>query len=288
MTKVIMLKLPDDVYEELERRAKAEGYALVSDYVKELISRELGRAPVDLRAIQERLDKLESGSLPPRLYDALWNIVEEVLSSKLPELVGNLEEGAVDAESLSKIERKMERKMQDMIIPWTQKIDELAKKIADLTEELEKVKEELDELKEARKERSEAVERREFRREHREVQEERTEHVQRRFTAMDRLRQQGAVFEDELRTIRSKDYFFKKLERSGAIIVPTQRHGRVAVHPEAWEEFLQALRESKSGDEEEVLERLDKEALKKLFMALRSEGAIIFDSGSREWKLEVS
>jgi chromosome segregation ATPase len=281
-----VLKLPEEIYEELEKRAKIEGFALVSDYIRELISRELGRAPVDLRTIQERIDKLESGSLPPRLYDVIWNIAEEILSSKLPDMLSDVElsESNVD---ITKLERRIERKMQDMFNPWTQKIDELARKLGELTEEVDKLKEEIDSIKDKlEKEREQKSVYPESR-----VVAERFEHKAehaRRFTAMDRLRQQGAVFEDELRTIRAKDFFFRKLERSGAKIVVTQRHGRVAVHPDAWEEFLKILEESKSGDEEEVLEKLDKDALKKLFLALRQDGSLIFDSGSREWKLTVS
>jgi metal-responsive CopG/Arc/MetJ family transcriptional regulator len=42
LARIVALKLPDDVYRELERKAKRLGYSLVSDYVRDIIMRELG------------------------------------------------------------------------------------------------------------------------------------------------------------------------------------------------------------------------------------------------------
>ncbi len=292
MTKVIKLELPDDVYAELEERAKNEGFALVSDYLREIISRELGKSPFNPRALESRLEKLERGELPPKLYDAIWQIVEEVLASKLPETLGSVEGASVvqldEDEIANKVYKKVERKVQELIIPWTQKIDEIARRLADIKEEVDELKEEVKAIKEGSRESERAPTIRH--REREEQQSPRAAHRQegreeRRFTAIDRLRMQGAVFEDELRTIRAKDFFFRKLERAGAKILHTEKHGRIAVDPEAWEEFLRVLDESTTGEEEEVLEKLDKEALKKLFMALREEGILIFDSASRRWTI---
>ena len=287
MSKHIVIKLSDDIYEELEKRAKEEGFLLVSDYIRELISRELGKRPFNPRIIEARLEKLEMGELPPRLYDSIARIVEETLASKLPEVISSISEGEMPSISedkvLEKIARKLEREVQRELIPWTQKIDEIARKLADLKEEVEKLKDEINEIKEARKS-FEKEPQRSHSYQPQQYYEQRYEKRERRSTAIDRLKRQGAVFEDELRSIRSKDYFFAKLKSSGAIVLQTQRHGRIAVHPEAWQEFLRVLEESESGNEEEVLEKLDNEGLRKLFEALRNEGDQIYDSGTRSWK----
>ena len=131
MSKVVKLKLSDDLYKELEERAKSEGYALVTDYIRELLARELSRSPTNPREIEARLERLERGELPPRLYDAIWRVVEEVLSSKLSSLSEEgIEVSMNEEEIVNKVVKKVERKLQDMIIPWTQKIDTMAKKIA--------------------------------------------------------------------------------------------------------------------------------------------------------------
>jgi len=288
VTRHVVIRLPEDVYNELEKRAKDEGFLLVSDYVREIISRELGKTPFNPRMLEARLERIEMGELPPRLYETVAKVVEEVLASKMPELIESLNKDELtisynEGKIVEKITKKLERKIQSELIPWTQKIDELARRIAD-------IKEELDKLKEEAKERQQVSEKKEIPKVHHAYQqppyyEQRLERRERRSTAIERLKRQGAVFEDELKSIRSKDYFFAKLKSSGAIVLQTQKHGRVAVHPDAWKEFMEMLQSTESSNEEEILEKLENEGLRKLFEALRSEGVLIYDSGSHSWKL---
>ncbi len=270
MVRHLLIKLPDEVYRELEERAREEGYALVSDYVRELIARELDKSPFNPRKLEQRLERLENGDLPPRLQDAIWRLIEEALSSKIAS--GVELSGTVDLdEVLDKLNKKIEREVQKNIIPWTEKIDDLARRIAQLAEELEELKSKIEKESEGAEKKGKAVE----------VPKER-----KRFTALDRLKSQGIIFESELRTIRFKDSFFEKLRRGGAKIINTTRYGRIAVHPETWERFMQVLSESDSGDDAEVLEKLDSEPLKMLFSALREDGLLIFDRSTGRWVLE--
>ena len=276
MTRHVLVKLPDEVYSELEKRAREEGYVLVSDFVRDLISRELGKSPFNPRKLEQRIDRLENGDLPPRLQDAIWKLIEEAIAAKMAS--GASELGTtVPEDSLEKLYRRIEREVQKLLIPWTEKIDDLAKRLAQLTEEVEEIKNKLSQ--EGGKEG--VVEGAERKRWHSEEQREK-----KRFTALDRLKAQGIIFESDLRTIRFKDSFFEKLKRGGAKIISTSRYGRIAVHPETWERFMQVLNESASGDDAEVLEKLDDEHLKMLFSALREDGLLIFDRSLGRWILE--
>ncbi|ALU12453.1 hypothetical protein EYM_03950 [Ignicoccus islandicus DSM 13165] len=276
MTRYVLIKLPEELYEELEKRAREEGYTLVSDFVRDIINRELGKTPFNPRKLEQRIERIENGDLPPRLQDAIWRLIEEALSAKLASQLPLDEVSSV--ESLEKLNKKIEREIQKLLIPWTEKIDDLAKRIAQLTEELEEIKEKVN--TEKTKEEEEVSERKQRRMdEHKE---------RRRFTALDRLKAQGIIFESDLRTIKFKDSFFEKLRKGGAKILTTSRYGRIAVHPDVWEKFLEVLNESTSGDDAEVLEKLDSEALKMLFSALREDGLLIFDRSLGRWVLEES
>ena len=276
MTRHVLVKLPDEVYDELEKRAKEEGYVLVSDFIRDLISRELGKSPFNPRKLEQRIERLENGDLPPRLQDAIWRLVEEAIAAKMAS-GATPSEVTVSEESLERLYKRIEREVHKLLIPWTEKIDDLAKRLAQLTEEVEEIKSKLGEGsgKEG------GIENVEKRRWHQEEQREK-----KRFTALDRLKVQGIIFESDLRTIRFKDSFFEKLKRGGAKIIPTSRYGRIAVHPETWERFIQVLNESTSGDDAEVLEKLDNEQLKMLFSALREDGLLIFDRSLGRWVLE--
>ncbi len=279
MVKYLSLKLSDDVYEELKRRAEEEGYALVSDYVRELILRGMGKG-VDVRRIEERLEELESLVSEERIRE----IVKEVAQNALAEAIQNFEPVDIDVkgaleEALSKLEKKFERRLDDMLNPWTQKVDELARRVAELKEKVEELEEAINEIKQKKEER---VEEREV--------EERRERISEKREKKGKLfqifKERKVYFEGkDLGWAKNKERIIDILVRHGAIKIDTEKWGRILVHPEAWEEFLDALRESTSGSDEEVYERLHDEKLKELFDALRKEGILYFDSSSKTWKL---
>ena len=277
MVKYLTLKLSDDVYEELKRKAEEEGYALVSDYVRELILRGMGKG-IDVKRLEERLEELESMVNEERIKE----IVKEVAQDVLAEVVQNVEPADIDIrgaleEALSKLERKFERKLDDMLNPWTQKVDELARRVAELQEKVEELEETINELKQQKEEK---VEEKEI--EERRVPEKR----EKKGKLFQIFRERKVYFEGkDLGWAKNKERIIDILVKHGAIKIETEKWGRILVHPEAWEEFVEALRESTSGSDEEVYERLHDEKLRELFDALRKEGILYFDSSSRVWKL---
>ena len=294
--KMIVVKLPDDIYRELEERAKREGYSLVSDYVKHLILQAIGRGGPTLRDIEERLARIESGELPTPLYERIGAIVRSILQ----------EEGvsSIDVEGvLEKLERRMERRVQDMINPWTAKVDRVAQEVAGIVERLEaleeevkKLKEEVEKLREAPRERMErpAVEQpahtpRRYQPHYHAHQgfeggEERPR--RRRRTAIEWLHEQGVLFESELTRLRDRDAFFEKLRREGAIVIELP-HERVAVDRSFWEEFVRRIEGLGTTREDEIRVLLG-DKMSKLFEKLKSAGIIYFDAKEGRWRLSRS
>jgi len=274
VTKKIVLRVSDDFYEELERRAKEEGYALVTDYVLEVLSRELERSPFNPRALEARIERLERGELPTKLQEAVWKLIEEALESKLSSIAIeglNLDEKELLNKLVDEAVKRIERKVVDMINPWSQKVDSLSRQLGELLERVEELEEKYKapqpEHEEVRKEAPVTV--------------EKTYDKKKKRSAMDILRERKVNFEEDMAFARNVDKLIEKLKKSGALVIETTKHGRVVVHPEAWEEFWQRLSEAGSS-EEEVMEALNDERLFKLFEALREDGLIYYDA-SRGW-----
>ncbi len=270
--RVVVLKISDELYDELERRAKEDGIGIVGNYIIKLISKELKKEKVGASASEDLREMIEE-MVEEILSEKVRNVqVPEEFEREIGEIVESLKE-----EIIEEVSKKMERKLQSLINPWTEKIDSLAKSIAELKEEIDVLKEEI-------KERGEQEERPREQREYR--REEFKEHRRRRISAIDVLREQKMIFEDEIRSrMRNVDALFKKLESQGAKIIET-KSGRVAVYPSAWEEFVSILSELRGSEDEtiEELERLDPKYAK-LFRMLRSEG-LIYKDPSRGWVLE--
>ncbi|NPA05748.1 MAG: hypothetical protein GXO09_06625 [Crenarchaeota archaeon] len=267
MPRIVAVKLPDDVYRELEKRAREEGFVLVSDYVKEIIMRELGKGGVSLRGVEERLSRLEEGVLPTKLYE---RIVEIVRSAFAELLQSGSEPTSIDE---AKIMSRIERRVQDLVNPFTAKVDALASRIANLVEKLEDVEERLSRLEEEVKELRKAAK----------------EHAERgyprrhRMSAIERLKKEGVVFESELGWLRNKTAFFDRLRREGAKVIEAGGE-RIAVDPEFWQAFVEKLSSIKTSSVDEIKTMLnDKEF--RLFMRLREDGLIYFDSTTGAWRL---
>jgi archaellum component FlaC len=246
VTRIVALKLPDDVYRELERKARRLGYSLVSDYVRDVIMRELGY----------------KGEPAATLAD-----VERVVERKLREQGLQVD--------LDKILARLERKIQDMINPWTAKIDQVSARLAEVVERLdaleEKVKGLEEEVKSLREHatRPSTVERREAR-------------PVRRRSAIERLREQGVVFEHDVQWLRDRDAFFERLRREGAIILDVGGE-RVAVDPTFWENFKDKIEKLPTANDEEIKVLL-RDTEYQLFRKLKESGLIYFDAGKRAWR----
>ncbi len=283
--KLVVIRLPDDVYRELEERARREGFTLVSDYIKSLILRELGRGGVDLRTIEERLERLEAGELPQPLVERIGSIVRAVLQEELKGIQG--------LENLDKVLARIERRVQDMINPWTGKIDRVYQLVADLQERLEALEEEVKRVKEAleqQKSRLEQVEQREHRFEApRRHAYQYYQHggeegfKRRRRTAIEWLRENGVLFESELTRLRDRDAFFEKLRREGALVIELPGE-RVAVDREYWSRFIDRLRRVNAVREDEIRAIMD-DTMFKLFQKLKEAGLVYFDTRSGVWRV---
>jgi len=266
LAKHVILKISDDFYDELKKRAEEEGYSLVSEYVLEVLSRELERTPFNPRALEARIERIEKGELPPALQEAVWKLIEEALQ--------NVQLGDVDTKELvnkivDEVTKKVERKIVDMINPWSQKVDALHRQLGEIMERLEELE---SAVKKEKAERPEP----ELPRAEPQRPERRQEKKQRK-TAIDVLKERKVNFEEDMSFARNVDKLIEKLRRSGAVVIETTRRGRIVVHPEAWEEFWERLREA-GGTEDEVAEALEDERLFKLFEALREDGLIYYDA----------
>ena len=104
-----------------------------------------------------------------------------------------------------------------------------------------------------------------------------------RRTAMDILREQRFIIEPEALHLRNRDAFFRRLEAEGAVILETNK-GRVAVLPEAWEEFKAKLSSTSSASESTIRRELGAQ-LYRLFEFLRDAGEVYFDNKKLRWRL---
>lgn len=266
MARLVAIKIPDDIYRELERRAKEAGYTLVSDYVRDIVLRELGRAGISLRGIEERLTRLEEGELTPRLYERILEIVKSALAESVEKTltVGGTIETKED--TTDKIVQRIERKVMDIINPFTAKVDSIASKLADLIERVEVLEERVERLEE----------------ELRKAKEQVVQKPHHRRTAIDRLKEQGVVFESELRWLRDRSAFFERLRREGAIIFDVKGE-RVAIHPSFWSKFKDKVEKLPTAIDDEVRVLL-RDTEYKLFSKLREAGLVYYDSSKKAWK----
>ena len=175
---------------------------------------------------------------------------------------------------VSVLASKLERKVQDVLMPFTSEIETIKKQVAQLIEIVDSLtKQEIPQEK--------PQPQREKYQEKKPVQQEEKE---KKRTAIDVLREQGVVYESEL-SLKNPDAFFTKLENEGAKIIITEKE-RIAVYPDFYNKFLEDLSKITSSDTEEASSRLDpKEA--KLFRKLASDGLVYYDAESKSWKLLV-
>ncbi|MEB3859736.1 MAG: hypothetical protein LRS43_00840 [Desulfurococcales archaeon] len=220
---VIKIELSYDDYIVLEREARRRGYALVSDYLRDVaasIAREGAGAPPD----------------------------------------------AGMSQAIESMAKRLERTIVDLINPFTGKIDELAQRIADLAEKIEK---------------GEAEERAEHHAEER--------GRRRGFTALDRLKSEGVVFEEDMRWLKAPEKFFQRLEREGAIVLNLGGE-RVAIDREFWERFVSGVEDVKVRDPDHaavlVEEKMGGKAAR-LFEKLVRASIAFYDEDLGRWSVPL-
>lgn len=168
--------------------------------------------------------------------------------------------------SLERLYSRLERKVQDLVNPFTAKIDDVLRRTAELQSKVEELEQRITGLEERlRGERPRPARR------------------ERRKSAIERLKEQGAVFETDVRWLRNRDAFFEKLRREGALILDTSE-GRIAVDPEFWRRFLARLSRLKSRSEDEILGKGMLNAQEyRLFKALKSSGLVYYEEEKKRW-----
>lgn len=233
--KIITLRLDEKVYEELLKRAKEEGFSTVAEYLNTLILRIVEEKP-QISGVREGV---EDSSKKSFVVDRLLSLIE--------------------------------RKIQDNINPFTQKIDDLGRRVAMIIERIEGLEERVNSLEEKVKN-IEAL------------RTESREQKRVRKTAIEILREQKAIFErDIVSKIRDRDSFFARLEREGAIVIEAKDE-RIAVEPQFWHNFISKLKNVRTNNDEELKKLLDPIELR-LMQKLRESALLVFDGTSKSWSL---
>jgi len=245
---ILMIRIDDDEYRKLEQRAREHGLLSPEEYVRVMLRRELRGE-------------------------------ESVSRGSEPQLRGGGERSGVALRVVEKLMTIIERKVQDMINPFTSKIDENARRLAMLMERIEALEDRVKALEEKIKS-LEQSERRAG-----EVAERRERAAKRRSIA-EILREQGVLFESDIANrIRDRDTFFNKLSRVGAIVLELKGE-RVAIDPEFWKEFIQKLENISTSNEDEVSKILNPKEFR-LFERLRESALLYFDATSKRWRLLI-
>ena len=169
------------------------------------------------------------------------------------------------------ISRRIEKVVQDLLNPFTQKIDSLSSRIAELEEMIENIEE--------GKEEHQKEEYQYERRPEKEVKQ------QKRRTALEILKEQGIIFSESVQWLRSPEAYFKKLEAGGAVILNIDGE-KVAMDREYWERFKAkletiAIREPK--EVEDILVSEFGENASRLFEKLSKKGLVYYDDDLNFW-----
>ena len=254
--KELRLLLPDYLVKRIEEEAKAQGFESVNDYLLHII-----RLKVSLSDLVSRVERIEKGDLTPELKDSITSLISSVGARE------------VSVEDLvNKVLLRVERRVFDLINPYTSKIDELGRRIADLVERIEgleskcaSIEQQLTQLQKVGVEVKGIKERP-------------------RKSAIEILKEQKVIFESDLiKKIRNRDMFFNRLERDGAVIIQASGE-RIAVDPDFWSMFVRKVEDIKLRSEAEVKKRLSKVEYR-LFSKLKESALIYYNAVKGSWEL---
>ncbi|MEM4035987.1 MAG: hypothetical protein QXU97_05205 [Fervidicoccaceae archaeon] len=221
----ITIKLSDEEYEILKKKAEERGLSSVTEYLL-AIARET--PPISQRVARGEAQLIE--------------------------------------QEQARLIASVERKIHDIINPYTAKIDELSRRIAAVIERLDELRESVEISRRGEAPASRPAPAR----------------ARRRGTsAIERLREDGVVFQSELTWLSNPPAFFDKLKREGAVVF---RLGGeyVAVDQRFWEEFKSRLSKERGEKAEEVASRLPAK-MSRLFLKLSAEGLASYNKEARSW-----
>lgn len=185
--------------------------------------------------------------------------------SRLESAINELRKGDV-----GRLESHLMRRVQDLVNPVAAEVSKINLKLAELIEDIDKLKERIEALEKTSEERKT----------YRYGYEAREKAKK---TGIERLKEEGVIFESEVKGLRDRDRFFSYLERSGAKVIEA-RDERVAVDRELWNSFREKLFEEVATSNEEEVERQLSRVEVKLFKKLRESGLIYYDSVEKKWK----
>ena len=253
-TRIVATRIDEELYKLLEAKAQASGYNLVSDYLRDLIVR-------DLRSREGGFD-----------IESITKTVVSTVESRL---------------------LKLERIVVDLLNPYTGKIDRVSTQLSTIQEMLEEIRDSLQHIRQQQAALPQHhYQQREgrFRQERgaRWVGQRdrgRVDSRSGRVTAIDLLRENGVTFEEDIRgQLRNPDSFFARLEREGAVVFYLDNGMRIAVYPDFLDELMEKIRELDIEDRETLTRYLtDKEA--RLFNALVEAGIIYYDALTKRWMI---
>lgn len=198
-----------------------------------------------------------------------FNLVSDYLKTVIKDIVdGRIGRTTTGLESADLIAKRLERVVADLINPFTGKIDEILRRLADISELLEK-----SEVEKAKPVAREAV---------REAKRTPT-------TAMEKLREQGVVFQEDVQWMKSPDKFFEKLKKEGAIVLDVGGE-KIAVDPDFWTRFEEELGKISVSNIDEVVSLLEAslgEPSGKLLRKMAKAGLIVYDEDEGTWVIRL-
>jgi hypothetical protein len=215
----------------------------------------------------EAISKAQGYELPSHMIKAM---IKQLLR-------GELETGVPRGESIDVdlLSRRLRRTIEDLLNPFTGKIDEILRKLGEIIEMLEqgRVAQPVEAVQERRAYEEERA---------------RPRYAGKKRSAIDRLREDGALFSSEARWINETERFFAYLKRQGAIVFSLGDE-YIAVHPDFWDKFKNLLEETAIRNRDEV-ERLLESSLGnvgvKLFRKLAALGLVYYDEENASWIVE--
>ncbi|BDC19099.1 CopG family transcriptional regulator [Acidianus sp. HS-5] len=170
-------------------------------------------------------------------------------------------------QNIDEITKKLERKIQDMVNPFTAEVENLKQRVADLSEKIDEIESKKNEEVEVK---------------HEKHQYPQQPSGEKKKTAMDILKSQGAIYESEVK-LKNPDLFFEKIEKQGGKVLYTEKE-RIAVDVDFFNNFVKKLSDIHTSDDMEAQKYLTKQE-HKLFQKLRQLGIIYFDNNIKAWKL---
>ncbi|MGC8996857.1 MAG: hypothetical protein ACP5J1_03145 [Fervidicoccaceae archaeon] len=232
---IVSIKLTEEEFNLLKTKAASKGFESISDYVKNVAlseQRPLSQPTLTTKEIPER----EPGV------------------SKEKELV-----------------QSIARAVQDIVNPFTAKIDELARSVAELRERIDRLEEAFQKVVTESEERG--------------GERKTMAKPARGGTAIERLSMEGVVFQSELTWLKNPKAFFDKLKREGAIVIELEGE-YIAVDPEFWDNFQSKLSAIKERDSAKVAKSLP-DKMSTLFRKLLSGGKLAYDPAENAWRISL-